>query len=125
MIAPIRDWIAADNACNLLLRLNGMLRVFLNEIPQDIPQVKDGYPAVVYTMIAGVPNNYLDGPPSIDYLRWQFDAYAPTEQGANAIYTVVRDVLEHHGYTSINFTDRDRDTRNWRVSFDFTCWQDR
>lgn len=121
----IRDWLAADPITDGLLRYQGMLRVFLNEIPQDLPPVKDGHPAVVYTLISGTPNNYLAGPPSMEYERWQLDVYANTDQLSAQVFGAVRTVLERHGYTFTNFTDRDPNTRNWRISFDLTVWQPR
>jgi hypothetical protein len=121
---PIRDWIALDPTCEALLRHDGLLRVTLNEVPQD----KAGQPflpAVVYQVVTGISFKTLGCRPTIDSYRLQLDAYATDQHTAQAVFEAVRNVLEGYGYVDQSFTERDPDTRNWRISFDFSSWQHR
>lgn len=125
MMPPIVQWMNDSGEVVSLLKPLAVMRVFQDEIPQDQPKPQDGQPAVVYSLIFGQPANKLDCAPTIDFLRIQFDAYAADRRVCMSVFQAVRNVLEAHGYVSYNFTLRDEDTRDWRVSFDFTCWQPR
>jgi len=125
MLPPIVAWMNADADVVALLKPAGVMRVFRDEIPEAQQQPSLGPPAVVYRMVSGTPLHKLDCAPTIDSLRIQFDVWATNWPDADEVFAAVRDVLELHGYVTYNFTERDVDTRNWRVSFDFTCWENR
>lgn len=125
MLPPVVAWMNADPAVVALLKPATVMRVFRDEIPETEPQPATGPAAVVYSLVSGVPHQKLDCAPSIDSLRLQFDVYANTRPTTDAVFAAVRDALELHGYVTYNFTERDVETRNWRISFDFTCWQSR
>jgi hypothetical protein len=122
---PIRDWLRADPTVSGLLTTSRGFWVFQDEVPQDWKQAESNAPSVVYSLVSGVPNNHLDCPPSIEYQRIQFDVWAYQQSLSQQVFVAVRAVLEAYGYTVTNFTERDPDTRNWRVSFDFTNWLNR
>jgi hypothetical protein len=125
MMPPVVSWMNASPDVVSLLKPASVMRVFRDEIPETEPKPSSGPAAAVYRLIAGTPHHKLDCAPSIDSLRLQFDVYANTRSDADNVFVAVRDALELHGYVTYNFTDRDIETRNWRVSFDFTCWQRR
>lgn len=121
MLPPIVAWMNASPAVVALLKPASVMRVFRDEVPETQPQPATGPPAVVYRMVSGTPLHKLDCAPTIDNLRLQFDVWATTWPAADAVFAAVRDTLELHGNVTYNFTERDPDTRNWRVSFDMTC----
>ena len=123
MLPPIVAWMNADAAVVSLLKTTGVMRVFRDEIPETQPQPSLGLPAVVYQLVSGVPLQKLDCAPSIDSLRIQFDVWAESWPEADTVFAAVRDALELHGNTTYNFSGRDPVTRNFRVSFDMTCWK--
>lgn len=125
MMPPIREWIDEDHAASSIFRQGGLLRVFQDEIPQNIPQPKDGPPACIFRLISGLPERYLGDAPGIDQFRVQIDVYARESAVAEAAARAIRNALQSKGYVSFTITERDSDTRNYRWSMDLSVWLNR
>jgi hypothetical protein len=101
-------------------------RVYYVQAPQDVAR-----PYVVYTLVAGTPQNQFDGTPGIEQYRVQIDAYTDEAQGAGAARALLkacRDELEWGNRAhciSENFIDFEPDTRLFRASADFSLWLNR
>jgi len=69
-------------------------------------------PYAAWQIISGSPENYLSGKPDVD-------VYGATAASTRAAATALRDALEGVAYlVAYNGENRDRDTKNYRVSFD-------
>lgn len=83
-------------------------------------------PYVVWSVVASVPEPLLDGAPPTDQYRVQVDCWATARAAAHATATAVRDALEQAGYLlGVNLDERDPDTKEYRLSMDFSIWQPR
>lgn len=119
MTPDIYNWLAADTNVETLLGNDDGIAAYRDEATKRVAA-----PYLVWSIVAGTPFNKLSEAPRIDDVRVQFDAYAPSAEGADAadaIYVACRDVLEQHGYVvSFNGSMRDPETRNYRVSWDMS-----
>lgn len=123
---PIFSWLAADAGVLVLIQSGGITRAFRDEAIPDRATGKVLLPYLRWTLAGGRPENHLADRPNIDSARIQFDAFATTAAGADALYEAVRDVLEDYGHTvSFNGSERDLETRNYRVSWDMEFWTNR
>lgn len=76
-------------------------------------------PYAAWQVISGSPENYLSGKPDVDGFRTQVDVYGATAASTRAAAMALRDALEGVAYlVAYNGENRDRDTKNYRVSFD-------
>lgn len=93
------------------------IRVYsFGSAPDDVQK-----PYALWQLVAGSPENYLDGVPDVDSFIVQIDVYcsssssAPAREGAKAI----RDALELVAYVvSWRGESRDAETKDYRYSFD-------
>ena len=80
---------------------------------------KPALPYAVWQIISGSPDNFLSGRPVVDAFRTQIDVYGTSAASVRAAATALRDALEGVAYlVAYNGESRDRDTKNYRVSFD-------
>lgn len=76
-------------------------------------------PYVVYQVITGFPENFLDCPPDVDSWSIQVDVYAHTAHEATDVAEAIRDTIQTRSYiVRYGGTTRDPETRDYRVSFD-------
>lgn len=91
------------------------------DAPQGTPA-----PYATWSVVSSVPQSLLAEAPPADQYRVQVDCWGATRASAHAAATAVRDALEPHGYLlNINLDERDPDTREYRLSMDFSIWQPR
>ena len=96
-------------------------RVYLNTIAQCATM-----PAVVWSVVDGMTENYNDSISDIDNFRVQIDCWANTAKDADTLANAARAALEPSGHlVSFNGTDFEQDTKRHRVSFDFSIWTNR
>jgi hypothetical protein len=92
-------------------------RIYRDEAPQD-----PTYPYGVWQVIGGFPENTLSETPGHDRVSVQLDIYATTQKMAEQAAAAARDQLETNTHVTSFRTDRDGETRSYRVSLDFDYW---
>ena len=118
MIPTIYTWLLANSTVTSLLGDGSNLKVYRDEAPQGT-----AVPYVRWLLVGGTPENYLSEAPGIDTSRYQFDVFALTQASCDQIYVAIRNVIEQHGHiVSFNLTERDPETRAYRISFDAQFW---
>ena len=76
-------------------------------------------PYAAWQVISGSPENFLSGKPDVDGFRTQIDVYGTSAASARGAAFALREAFEGVAYlVAYNGEDRDRDTKNYRVSFD-------
>ncbi|MDS9879443.1 DUF3168 domain-containing protein [Pseudomonas protegens] len=76
-------------------------------------------PYAVWQVVSGSPINYVSGVPDTDRYGLQVDVYAETASSADAVVGVLRKAIAQQAYiTGFGIDARDKDTRNYRKSFD-------
>jgi hypothetical protein len=121
MNPPIVSLIEA--ATPQITELGSPARIFPDMIPQG-----QLLPAVMYTVVSGAPENYLEAPPTLDSIVFQINVWAHTGRDAQDIADRVRVCLEDGGRNCcirLNPGDFDPDTKRFNVSFDFEFWLSR
>lgn len=76
-------------------------------------------PYAAWQTVSGGPENYISNPPDMDHFLVQFDVYAATATEAREGAEALRDALEPHAHiTAWRGESRDKETKNFRYSFD-------
>lgn len=76
-------------------------------------------PYVVWTIVTGLPENYINEKPDIDSYTIQVDVYGNTSDSVRNVAMAVRDVSEFYSYvTSWRGESFDNSTGMYRISFD-------
>lgn len=76
-------------------------------------------PYVVWTLLAGVPENNLSSAPPSDRYSVSVDGYSLTEAASDALLVACRDAIEAVGHVlTIQSLGREADSHLWRYSFD-------
>ncbi len=99
-------------------------RVYRTAAPQSpaIPL----QPLVVWSIISGAPENYLQELPDIDDGRFQFDFYALDQATARQLCEAAQAVLEPLGYIVMGpIEGREDELLLWRWTFDLEIWTSR
>lgn len=113
MFAPIYETL---NTPQIQALLGSPIRLFSFGDAGDGPVAK---PYVLWQTISGEPENYLGTRPNVDSLSIQVDVYADSADQAREVTRAVVDRLEAVAYVvAWRGESRDRETRDWRVSFD-------
>lgn len=121
MMAPIFQWLGADSAVSALLTSGSILKVFRDEAEQGTTA-----PYVRWALVAGQPENYVSDVPGIDNGRFQFDVIGRTRAEVDEVYEAVRTVLEQHGHiVFFAGSDKDPETKLFRLVFDMSVWTSR
>lgn len=122
MIPNLYELAADDSAVTSILGGDdGDIKLYRDEIPEaDGAGHKIKPPYARFSVITGQPYNKLDEAPDMDDARVQFDAFGKTSDDADAAYRALRDCFEPHGYVVNYGTDRDPETRYYRVMFEMT-----
>lgn len=118
MIPTIYAWLSTSSAVDAVLGHDELgLAAFQDEAPQDW----EGN-FLRWSVVGGQPYNLLGDAPGMDYVRVQFDAFAATQDQAQAIYVAVRNLLEMPYGHVVSFlgTMRDPETRQYRVTWDMS-----
>lgn len=76
-------------------------------------------PYITWTLVSGVPGNYVAGRPGFDTYRVQVDCWAADAAQAQAVAAAVRDTLELHAQGAGAFEERDAETGLYRYALDF------
>lgn len=83
-------------------------------------------PYVVWQVVAGSPENYINETPNIDSFVVQIDVYADTAAQVRSAGVSMRNALERHAHVvSWRGEDREQDTNLYRLSFDVDFWTTR
>lgn len=85
-------------------------------------------PFIVYSRLASIPENTLDGGSTIDLIRIQVDTYANTYSAAKSLAESVRSAMEGALVKGTLQTDQDLfepDLKFYRISQDYYVWQTR
>ena len=98
-------------------------RVYPWIVGQDVP-----LPRIVYTRVSTAPVTSLSGSSGLDNVRMQVDCYAATMPGALRLASQVRTLLEGGGagFTALlagQFDAYEPETKVFRQSLDFSCWE--
>lgn len=89
--------------------------------PQDVKP-----PYAVYSVINGLPQNYLDNTPDIDAETTQINIYAANAGNARTAFLLVRDALEPYAHmTNYSTPDLDAETNLYSCRMEFDYWHDR
>lgn len=97
-------------------------RVFHVIAPQNRPEL----PRITYARAANAPVVSLGGSSRLDQVRLQVDCWAASYTAAKALAREVRAVLEVQRFKALlqnDFDDYEVETKTWRVSMDFRCWE--
>ncbi|MGV8944663.1 tail completion protein gp17 [Thermomonas sp.] len=115
MLPPIFTMLSTDAACTALLGTGSASRVYpFGEAPADVPR-----PYVTWFVVGGFAHSTLADKPAADEMTVQVDCWADTAASAKAVAMAVRDSLETIGdLTNYNPSDRDPETKRYRMSFD-------
>ena len=85
----------------------------------DAPQENLAYPYAVWQLVTGSPENYITGLPDIDQYTVQVDVYALSANVARTVAQALRDAIEPHAHiVAWRGEAVERETRNYRLSFD-------
>ena len=113
MTPPIFTTCKADSGVTALIGSSPMRLYQFGEAPQGVT-----LPYVVWQLISGSPENYLNQVPDIDGFSIQVDVYAASASDARDTAEAIFDAIEPAAYvTSYNGETRDYETKNFRYSF--------
>lgn len=121
---PLYDLLRDNAGVRALLAVSptGRIRVYpWGEAPQDTTK-----PYAVYSLISGVPENYLGQVPDTDNKVFQVNVYAKAGDAATDVAEAIRDALEPYSHmTRFDMLLKEPDTDLYPVSMDFSFWQNR
>lgn len=121
MKVPIFNICNESASLKLLLGDNPMRLFEFDEAPDKVAA-----PYVVWQDISGSPKNYLAGRPDISEHRIQIDVYASNAIIARRVQRAVERAIELQCHiVSFNGSNREKDTRLYRISFDATWFVNR
>lgn len=114
MFPPIFQVAAADPGVTAILGA-GPVRLYpFGSAPEGVT-----LPYVVWQLVAGSPENYLNQRPDLDGYTLQVDCWAISPTEARNVAKALRDAIEPHAYiTRWGGEIRDNETGSYRVSFD-------
>lgn len=114
--AQIRDALSAGSP-----NTSAGSRVYANRANQGAAA-----PYVVIQRVGNTPNDTLDRPSTLDQVRMQVDCWASTVDGAAALASQVRSILEaDHPFKARlrnQLDDFDVETKLHRRILEFRCW---
>jgi hypothetical protein len=114
MYPPIFAVCSASSAVKALVG-NSPVRLYpFGEAPQGVIK-----PYVVWQVIGGSPENYINQVPDVDYYSLQVDVYGDDAASVRGVAEALRDAIEPVAYiTAWRGESRDPETRDYRYSFD-------
>jgi hypothetical protein len=114
MRLPLFDICENDSSLVALLSdEEGNLKIFPDRVPQDTIS-----PYVLYNLISGEPENYLNQRPDIDFRSVQIDVYAKTADLRDEIVEALTYAIEPHAHiTSWDGEGHEDETKNYRCTF--------
>lgn len=114
MFSPAFEIAEADPAVVAIIGSGSNMRFYdFGDAAQD-----GAKPYAVQQVISGSPENYLAGRPDADTVVVQIDVYCLDMKPTKTLALALQHAFELHGYiTGFNGTNREPDTRLWRVSF--------
>lgn len=118
MLVPIFATCKASPAVTALLGVTPMRLYEFGEAP---PQVAKPY--AVWQEVSGLPENYINDRPNIEYKRIQIDCYADSSSAARNVQSAIERAIELSAHVvSYNGEFTDPETKNKRSSFDVAWW---
>jgi len=119
---------------DMLIKDAGVKAITTRCYPAKLPQ-NPTYPLILYYRITGIPANTLTGSPTLEYSRFQVEAWALTYAAAKALAKAIVAALNAKIYTGASVTigsivkqgERDQYEEAvscHRVIMDFTVWGD-
>lgn len=113
MIPPVYQTCTASAAVTAILG-SDPARLYQDQAEQGVNS-----PFSVWTLIGGLPENYIDRVPDLDSFSIQFDCYAKTQAEVEALARALRDVIEPVAHiVAWRGTTQEQGTRLYRYSFD-------
>ena len=113
-MAPIFVVCRASTAVTDLLGTNPTRLYPFGQAPQNVAK-----PYAVWQVIGGSPENYISGRPDTDTFALQVDVYADSGNSAKVVGDAIRFATELEAHTTnYNGDSRDKETGNYRHSFD-------
>ena len=114
---------AIQTVRNILVAAGGVTALVDQRISPTIRAQDESLPAVVLTLVSAVPQNHLNGAPTLDANRVQLDAFAETYTDARAVATACRTALEAGGCVLDNeFEAFEPEVSEYRVTQDWLVW---
>ena len=121
MYPPLFAICAADSTLTALIGTNPVRCFPFEEAKQGV-----ALPYMVWQVIAGIPENYINQAPDTDNVVVQVDIYGATVASARDVAIAARDAIEPHAHiTSWRGESQDEETKLYRVSFDVEWWLNR
>lgn len=107
-----------------ILRASGGVTALVDQRISPAERAQDeSLPAVVLTLVSCVPQNHLNGAPTLDANRVQLDVFAETYEDAREVAAACRSALEAGGCVLDNEMDGfEPDVSEYRVTQDFLLW---
>lgn len=106
-------WSALSNDAALAALVG--TRIYPRHLPDGVE-----VPAVVYKRLFEDPASHLNGPASLDLVRYQVDSWALSEGTVEPVRLAVRTALEGAGFTFLDSRDvYEDDTRRFGVQQSF------
>jgi Protein of unknown function (DUF3168) len=109
MLPPIYDILSAAPAVSAIVGT----RIYPHgEAPQDVTR-----PYVTWFLVAGVPEDALDGAPDMDRSTVQIDCWHQTSAGVVQLASAARHAIEPHAHiTNLFLNQREPETRLYRFA---------
>lgn len=116
MLPPIYNILSADADVAAIVGT----RIYPHgEAPQNVNR-----PYVTWLLVAGVPEQVLDGASETDRDTVQIDCWHQTGSGVVQLASAVRLAIEPHAYvTNLFLNGRDRETGLYRFALELDYWQ--
>jgi hypothetical protein len=114
---------AIETVRNILMAAGGVTTLVNTRVSPVQRAQDEALPCVVLTLVSAVPQNHLNGAPTLDANRVQLDAYADTYADAREVAAACRAALEVGGCVMDNEFDAfEPDVTEYRVSQDWLVW---
>ena len=114
---------AIETVRNILMAAGGVTALVDTRVSPVQRAQDESLPCVVLGIVSTVPQNHLNGAPTLDANRVQLDAYAETYADAREVATACRTALEAGGCVMDNEFDAfEPDVSEYRITQDWLVW---
>jgi hypothetical protein len=114
---------AIQTVRNILLAAGGVTALVGQRISPVTRDQSETLPAVTLDHISLVPQNHLNGAPTLDENLVQLDAWATTYAGAQQVADACRDALEAAGIVMTSASGGfDAEADEYRVTQEYSVW---
>ena len=115
MLPPVFSLLSSDAGCTALLGAGAACRAYpFGEAPADVTK-----PYVTWFIVSGFAHATLADAPAADAMVVQVDCWGEKAASVKSVAIAVRGALEAAGnVVNYNPSDRDPETKRYRLSFD-------